>query len=75
MLAIKEILCDLEWAKELQETVKRRAMIYQASLKEEVASFHHLPIDAYYHLPFAEWVTIQDEYLRTFPFGRICPDR
>ena len=39
-------------------------MIYQKSLKEEVAAYNKVDPTTYYELPFEEWSKIRDEHER-----------
>jgi hypothetical protein len=45
-----------------QTAQREHAMIYQAALKERAAEYNGLPLDAYYHLPFAQWEVIREAY-------------
>lgn len=46
---------ELEACERLKRELKRRAMIWQSSAKEELAIAHGLPSDGYFNLSFDEW--------------------
>lgn len=49
---------ELEACEVMKRELKRRAMIWQSSAKEELALAHGLPSDAYFDLSFDEWNTL-----------------
>lgn len=45
----------------LQADIKERSMIFDVSAKEALAKAKGLPLDAYYDLPYKDWMKIKAE--------------
>ena len=47
-----------------------QSMIYQRTMKEQVAKLYGKPFDYFYHWPYAKWQPIQE----AFYYNRTLPD-
>lgn len=58
---LETLVAQLEEVEAVKTRLKERSMIFQADAKEYAALLAGLPLDAYYHLPFAEWMKVSGE--------------
>lgn len=60
----EEFAENLATINHLKSVFKEISMIYQYSLKVEVAEYHGVALNKYLYLPYDKWAKIRDKFLK-----------